>query len=88
MMLLTLPIIDPAVQHAGINPILFGVFVTKGAEIGAITPPVGLNTFLVKNTVPEIDIMRAFRGAIPFVVVELIIIALLVSFNDIAPVLA
>ena len=87
MMLLTLPIIFPVVLDAGINPILFGILVTKCAEIGAITPPVGLNIFVVKNTVPEIDIMRAFVGAIPFVLVELVIIGLLVAFNDIALVL-
>ncbi|OWU83055.1 TRAP dicarboxylate transporter subunit DctM [Oceanicola sp. 22II-s10i] len=87
MMLLTLPIIFPVVLDAGIDPILFGILVTKCAEIGAITPPVGLNIFVVKNTVPEIDIMQAFRGAIPFVLVELVIIALLVAFNDIALVL-
>lgn len=87
MMLLTLPIIFPVVVDAGINPILFGILVTKCAEIGAITPPVGLNIFVVKNTVPEINIMQAFRGAIPFVLVELVIIALLVAFNDIALIL-
>ena len=84
MMLLTLPIIFPVVLDAGINPVLFGILVTKCAEIGAITPPVGLNIFVVKNTAPEIDIMQAFRGAIPFVLVELDIIGLLVAFNDIA----
>jgi len=87
MMLLTLPVIFPVVLDAGINPILFGILVTKCAEIGAITPPVGLNIFVVKNTVPEIDIMRAFVGAIPFVLVELAIIGLLIAFNDIALVL-
>ncbi|MEX2519603.1 MAG: TRAP transporter large permease [Paracoccaceae bacterium] len=87
MMLLTLPIIFPVVVDAGIHPILFGILVTKCAEIGAITPPVGLNIFVVKNTVPEINIMQAFRGAIPFVLVELVIIGLLVGFNDIALVL-
>ncbi|SMF36851.1 TRAP transporter, DctM subunit [Tistlia consotensis] len=87
MMLLTLPIIFPVVQHAGINPVLFGILVTKCAEIGAITPPVGLNIFVVKNTVPEIDLLQAFRGSIPFVLVELLIIGLLIAFNDIALVL-
>ena len=66
---------------------LLGILVTKCAEIGAITPQVGLNIFVVKNTVPEIDIMHAFRGAIPFVLVELLIIGLLVAFNDIALIL-
>ena len=87
MMLLTLPVIFPVVLDAGINPILFGILVTKCAEIGAITPPVGLNIFVVKNTVPEIDIFSAFKGAIPFVLVELVIIGLLIAFNDIALVL-
>lgn len=87
MMLLTLPVIFPAVLDAGINPVLFGILVTKCAEIGAITPPVGLNIFVVKNTVPEISIIEAFKGAIPFVAIEVLILTLLIAFNDIALIL-
>ncbi|TNE34958.1 MAG: TRAP transporter large permease [Alphaproteobacteria bacterium] len=87
MILLTMPIIFPVVTDAGISPILFGILVTKCAEIGAITPPVGLNIFVVKNTVPEINVLQAFRGALPFVLMELFIIGLLIAFNDIALVL-
>ena len=47
----------------------------------------GLNIFVVKNKVPEIDSLQAFRGAIPFVLIEVVIIGLLVAFNDIALIL-
>lgn len=83
MLLLTLPVVFPIVQQSGINPVLFGILVTKTTEIGAITPPVGLNVFVVKNTVPELKLGEAFRGALPFVVLEILLIALLIAFPSI-----
>ncbi len=83
MMLLTLPVVFPIVMNAGINPVLFGILVTKTVEIGAITPPVGLNVFVVKNTVPEVDLGEAFRGVMPFVAVEIALIFLLVAIPEI-----
>lgn len=83
MLLLTLPVLFPVVQQAGINPVLFGILVTKATEIGAITPPVGLNVFVVKNVCPEIDLGEAFRGVGPFVIMEIALIVLLVAFPEI-----
>lgn len=83
MLLLTLPVVFPVVVHAGINPVLFGILVTKCTEIGAITPPVGLNVFVVKNTVPELQLGECFKGAVPFVLIELVLIGLLVAFPQI-----
>jgi TRAP-type C4-dicarboxylate transport system permease large subunit len=83
MLLLTLPVVFPIVQQSGINPVLFGILVTKTTEIGAITPPVGLNVFVVKNTVPELKLGEAFKGSFPFVVLEILLIALLIAFPGI-----
>lgn len=80
MMLLTLPIVFPIVMQANIDPVLFGILVTKTVEIGAITPPVGLNCFVVKNTVPELKLGEVFRGTIPFIFVEIVLIATIVAF--------
>ncbi len=68
------------VQQAGIDPVLFGILVTKMTEIGAITPPVGLNVFVVQGAVPGLSIHDCFRGALPFVVIELMTVALLIAF--------
>ena len=80
MILLTMPVAFPIIEQAGIDPVLFGILVTKTTEIGAITPPVGLNVFVVKSAVPQIDIGDAFRGCIPFVLMEILIMILLILF--------
>ena len=67
-------------MQANIDPVLFGILVTKTVEIGAITPPVGLNCFVVKNTVPELKLGEVFRGTIPFIFVEIVLIATIVAF--------
>jgi len=78
MILLTMPVVFPIIQDAGINPVLFGILVTKMAEIGVISPPVGLNVFVVKGAYPDLDLGEAFKGCAPFVVVELIVVAILI----------
>lgn len=80
MVLLTMPIIFPIVKQAGIDPVLFGVLVVKMTEIGNITPPVGLNVFVVSTTCPEIPVREAFRGILPFFLVELVVVGLLIAF--------
>jgi C4-dicarboxylate transporter DctM subunit len=80
MILLTMPVVFPIVKQAGIDPVLFGVLVVKMTEIGSITPPVGLNAFVVSATNPEVSIREVFQGIMPFFVMELLIIGLLIAF--------
>lgn len=87
MLLLTLPILFPIIVAAGINPILFGILVTKMTEVGAITPPVGLNVFVIVGTFPQISMSEAFKGSLPFVIMELIICTILILFPSITLVL-
>lgn len=84
MILITMPIVYPIVIQIGFDPILFGLLVTKAVEIGAITPPVGLNVFVVKSMAPEVEIKEIFMGCIPFVVIEIFIVILLITFPKIA----
>lgn len=84
MILLTMPVVFPIVQDAGIHPVLFGILVTKMSEIGVITPPVGLNVFVVKGAYPDLDLGEAFRGCAPFVVMELLVVALLIAAPGLA----
>src|SRR5690606_20091517 len=83
IMLLTLPIFLPIVEGAGISLILFGILMTKYLEVGLITPPVGLNVFVIKGIVG--DLMRTetiFKGVLWFIVADLVTIALLIAFPD------
>jgi TRAP-type C4-dicarboxylate transport system permease large subunit len=84
MILITMPIVYPIVQKIGFDGVLFGLLVTKMVEIGAITPPVGLNAFVVKSMAPEVPLGEVFKGCLPFVIMELIIVALLIAFPQIS----
>jgi tripartite ATP-independent transporter DctM subunit len=84
MILLTMPIVFPIIVKIGYNPIIFGLLITKAVEIGAITPPVGLNAFAVKGIAPEIPLSQIFMGCLPFVIMEIGIVALLLIFPDIS----
>ena len=80
MILLTMPIVFPIILRLHFDPVWFGIIVTKTVEIGLLTPPVGLNAFVVKSVAPEIPLGEVFRGCVPFVVAECLIVALLVVF--------
>ncbi|SNT02015.1 TRAP transporter large permease [Tropicimonas sediminicola] len=83
MMLLTLPVIFPAIVELGIDPILFGILVIKMVEIGFITPPVGLNVYVVAGVRPDIPIGGIFRAVWPFVLIDILTVALLIIFPSI-----
>jgi len=83
MMLLTLPVIFPAIVELGIDPILFGILVVKMIEIGLVTPPVGLNVYVVGGVRPDIPTGAIFRAVWPFVAIDVLTIALLIAFPSI-----
>ena len=84
LILITMPVVFPIVTQVGFDAVLFGLLVTKAVEIGCITPPVGLNAFVVKSAVPEVSLAEVFRGCVPFVVIEIVIVAILIAFPDIS----
>jgi C4-dicarboxylate transporter, DctM subunit len=84
MVLLTVPVFFPIVQQQGIDAIWFGVLVVIATEISLITPPVGLNVFVIKGIYKDIETMTIFRGVMPFVVADLVLVALVIAFPDIA----
>jgi TRAP-type C4-dicarboxylate transport system permease large subunit len=79
MLLLTVPIILPTIEHLGIHPIVFGVLVVRMVEIGLITPPVGLNVFIINSMARDVPMIETFRGVIPFVLSDVIRVAVLVA---------
>ena len=83
MILLTMPVVFPIVKQAGIDPVLFGILVVKMTEIGCITPPVGLNVFVVATANPQITVREIFQGIMPFFIMEIIIVGLLIAFPSI-----
>ena len=83
MMILTLPVIYPAMMALGFDPVWFGVIVVKMIEIGLVTPPVGLNCYVVNGVRPDIPLETIFRGVLPFLVGEVIIMTLLIAFPEI-----
>ena len=80
-MLLTLPILMPVARSAGFDLLWFGILVAKLLEIGMITPPIGLNVFVIKNVVgSRIALGRIFRGVAWFLVADLVVVAVLLAF--------
>lgn len=80
MILLTVPIILPTIKHLGINPIVFGVLVIRMVEVGLITPPVGLNVYVLRGVAKDVSMADMFRGCGWFVLVDIINVAILLAF--------
>jgi TRAP-type C4-dicarboxylate transport system permease large subunit len=83
MLLLTLPVVYPAVIALGFDSIWFGIIVVKMAEVCLITPPIGLNCFVVNGVRPDISLTQVFRGIALFFVADVITIAVLLAFPEI-----
>jgi tripartite ATP-independent transporter DctM subunit len=83
MLLLTLPVVYPAVIALGYDSIWFGIIVVKMAEVCLITPPIGLNCFVVNGVRPDISLTQVFRGIAIFFVADVLTIAVLFAFPEI-----
>ena len=79
IVLLTVPIFFPLIETYHIDPIWFGILVVRVTEIGLITPPVGLNLFVIKG-VANVPMASVFRGVVPFLCADALHIALLMAF--------
>ena len=84
LIVVTIPIFFPIVMELGFDPIWFGVMVVLVAEMGVITPPVGVNVFVIKGIAPEIPLQVIFRGILPFLAALIIITVMLMIFPEIA----
>jgi len=83
LIVITLPFLFPMSQTLGINEIWFGIIILKLIEIAAITPPVGLNLFAVMGAAPELKAGELYRGIVPFILIEIVVLVLLFAFPDI-----
>lgn len=83
-MLLTLPVLLPVLERADIDLIWFGVFLVKFLEIGMITPPIGLNVFVIKGVVgDQIPLTTIFRGILWFLMADAVVVAIMIAFPEI-----
>jgi tripartite ATP-independent transporter DctM subunit len=84
MLVLTMPIFFPLVTSLGFDPIWFGVVVVITLEMGLISPPVGVNVFIVKSVAPDVPLKEIFAGVAPFWFAMLVLVILLLVFPDLA----
>ena len=80
MILLTVPVFFPLVTHLGFDPIWFGVLIVVVVEIGLISPPVGMNLFVLNSLLPEVPTKTIFRGVLPFMLADVVRLAILIAF--------
>jgi tripartite ATP-independent transporter DctM subunit len=80
MVLLTIPIIFPVITQLGFDPIWFGVIVVMVVSLGMILPPIGMNVFVINSIARDVSLPVIYRGVMPFVLVDLVRLALLAAF--------
>jgi tripartite ATP-independent transporter DctM subunit len=84
LMLITLPVIFPTIVALGFDPIWFGVIMVKFIELALITPPVGMNLYIIKAIAPDFSMEDIFRGVFWFVIADICTLTLLILFPSIA----
>ena len=82
--LITVPVVLPLMTSIGYDGIWFGIFVTVMATIGLISPPVGLTVFVIQSQNPDIPAAKIYRGTLPFLAADFVLVALLVAFPALA----
>lgn len=84
IVLITSPFLYPIIMKLGFDPIWFGVILVINMEMGLVTPPVGMNLYIVKGMFPDVEIGTIIRGIIPFVFIDMVAIAILMLFPQLA----
>jgi C4-dicarboxylate transporter DctM subunit len=84
MVLLTIPLFFPIVTGMGFDPVWFGVLIVMIVQIGLISPPVGMNLFVINALLPGVGLGQIFRGCWPFVATMIVVLGLLVAFPQIS----
>lgn len=84
MILITVPLFQPLVESIGYDKVWFGIFVVVVAEIGLITPPVGMNIFVIRAQMPSIRLGAIYRGILPFICTDVALVILLMLFPALA----
>lgn len=80
IILIFVPLFAPIVVAQGFDLVWFGIIVIVVTEIALITPPVGMNVFVLKAVLPNVAIGRIFKGLVPFIAVDLVRLGILIAF--------
>ena len=83
IMILMVPILFPIIKAMNFNPLWFGVIMVIVLEVGLITPPVGLNVFVIKGAVPDVPLTTIFKGVWPFLIAAVVCITIIIIFPEI-----
>jgi C4-dicarboxylate transporter DctM subunit len=84
LIMLTVPILFPLVMKLGFDPIWFGVIIVLVTDMGVITPPVGINVFIIKGVAPDVPLWTIFKGTMPFLVGMIVMTILVIFFPQLA----
>ena len=84
MIVLTVPIIFPVIEALGFDPIWFGIIIVRVVEMGQITPPVGINVYVLKGVAKDLPLEVIFKGVFPFILTDLCHVALLIAVPQLA----
>ena len=89
IILIVVPLFLPLIDALGLNPVWFGIVTVVGAEIGLLTPPLGISCFVIKSTLNDdrIKLKDVFLGALPFALVMLCVLVILIRFPGLSTVL-
>ncbi|MEW5425023.1 TRAP transporter large permease [Amorphus sp. 3PC139-8] len=79
MLILTVPILFPLAQQLGIDPVWFGIYAVIVTEVGLVTPPIGVNVYVIKTVAPDVPLGQIFLGCTPFVLGLLAFVALMAA---------
>jgi TRAP-type C4-dicarboxylate transport system permease large subunit len=84
IIVLTIPIVYPLILDLGFDPIWFGIITVRIVEIAQITPPVGMNVFIIKGVAGDVSLGTVYRGIIPFFIADMFHLAILIIFPQLA----
>src|SRR5690606_18325845 len=84
MILLTIPVFFPLITTLGYDPIWFGIIIVVVAQIGMITPPLGINVFVVSGMIKKVPVAQVFKGVLPFLAAQIVLAVLLTWWPSIA----
>jgi tripartite ATP-independent transporter DctM subunit len=84
MVILSIPFFFPIITALEFSPILFGVLAVRAIEIGQITPPVGINVYILKGMCPDVPIEKIFKGVMPFILCDFISLPILIAIPQIS----
>jgi TRAP-type C4-dicarboxylate transport system permease large subunit len=80
MLLLTVPIVVPALVELGFDPVWFGAVLVMAVTLGLISPPVGMNVFVINSIARDVPLVQIYKGTLPFIAVDLLRLVIMCAF--------